>query len=122
MSEEPKLAPDPHGMNAAPAPPPAAWWKTFVREQVHAQIEDALGEGVSVDDALADTLIATAQAMGMMPHELRLWILELPRHELTAERLVEWARVYGLDHSAAFAATRITAEELRAKVEGEKSE
>jgi hypothetical protein len=128
-----KRKPDPHGMNSpevlAAAAQPVGWWKVFHREQVHAEIEIALGEGVSVDDALADTLIAAAQALGMLPLELRMFLLDaptpaeqralgVPAKDLTPERLITWARELGVDRSAAFAETRAAAEALAAKVAG----
>lgn len=57
----------------------------FDREQVRAWIEDATGVGLSVGDALPDTLIATAEALGLTPRELRLWIFDHSRVTPTGE-------------------------------------
>jgi hypothetical protein len=66
----------------------------FSRAGVRGSIEEACGQGLSVDDPLPDTLIAQAQALGLSPIELRLWIYE-PCHEggeWSADSLARWAR------------------------------
>jgi hypothetical protein len=71
---------------------------TFDREQVRNWLQDASSAGVSVDDSLPDDLAATAQAFGLTPAELRLWIFECPEpHQphWTPARLVAWARAHG---------------------------
>ena len=100
------------------APPPAAWWKSFNRSMVLAELEVATGAGISVDDPRPDTLIAQAEALGMLPAELRMFILDVPPPaDFSAETLTEWARRYGVDRSAAFAETRTADEALRTKAE-----
>jgi hypothetical protein len=82
----------------------------FDREQIRAWIEESTGAGLSVDDALPDTLAVTAEALGLEPAELRLWIFDhrlidpngevvgsaRPATEWTTAALVKWARHFGL--------------------------
>jgi predicted Zn-dependent protease len=82
----------------------------FDREQIRAWIEESTGAGLSVDDALPDTLAATAEALGLEPAELKLWIFDhrlvsadgevvgssRPASEWTTAALVRWARHFGL--------------------------
>jgi hypothetical protein len=70
--------------------PLAAW----DREQVRAQIEEATGEPLSVDDSQPDSYVATAQELGMRPHDLTLWIYEHPKVWNT-QSLIQWAKHYG---------------------------
>jgi FMN phosphatase YigB (HAD superfamily) len=64
------------------------------RAQVLAQIEEATGTALHVDDPQPDTYIATAQELGMQPCDLTLWIYESGK-EWNAESLRGWARRYG---------------------------
>jgi|HubBroStandDraft_2_1064218.scaffolds.fasta_scaffold24305_4 hypothetical protein len=90
---------DPHGFNRDP-PPRAQWWRVFDREAVRAQLEDATATGLPVGDPLPDSLIAQAQALGLLPAELRMFLLDLPpRTDFSSEALTQWARLYGLDRS-----------------------
>lgn len=67
---------------------------TFDREQIRNWISEATGEGLSVSDALPDSLAATAEVLGLDPCELRLWIFE---HSIMSTRaLVQWARRHDL--------------------------
>jgi hypothetical protein len=73
------------------------WWLVFQRFDVLAALEDATGEPLSANDPLPDTLIANAQALGLVPSELRIWIYDEPkRPDWTAGALEEFARHYGL--------------------------
>jgi hypothetical protein len=77
--------------------PPNRWWAIFDRIDVLAAIEYAAGAALDPNDPLPDTLIANAQALGLMPAELRLWIYDDPhRREWTMEALAQWAERFGL--------------------------
>src|SRR4051812_24364277 len=52
-----------------------------LRAAVRGAIEEASGQALSVDDPLPDTLIAAAQAIGIRPRQLRLWIYDEPKPE-----------------------------------------
>jgi hypothetical protein len=75
------------------------WPHEWDRETVRGDIEEAAKHGLSVDDPLPETLIAAAQAIGLQPAELRIWIHDgapkLPQ-EWTAQNLRTWARRYGI--------------------------
>ena len=75
--------------------------KQFDREQIRSWIEEASGEGLSVGDPLPDSLAATAETLGMLPVELRMWVYEQPRIEWRAVALERWARRYGFDRTNA---------------------
>ena len=60
----------------------------FDRTQIRAWIEEATGEGLSVEDSLPDTLAATAEALGLQPAELKLWCYE-SQHAWTSADLAE---------------------------------
>lgn len=78
-------------------PPRSHWWKHFDRISVLAAIEYATGGALAVNDPLPDTLIANAQALGLMPAELRLWIYDDPkRADWNAVALAEFALRYRL--------------------------
>lgn len=72
-----------------------SWLNTWDRNTVHAAIEEATGRALSVDDSLADTLIATAQALGIEPVNLQSWIYDQPKTEWTGQALTRWARRNG---------------------------
>jgi hypothetical protein len=73
------------------------WPNTWDREQVRSELEEAAGAGLSVDDPLPDTLMATAQALALQPVDLRLWIHDSSaRKNWTAGALTRWARTNGL--------------------------
>lgn len=75
-------------------PPPSIW--NDRRGEIHAALEEAAGQSISVNDTHADTLIASAQALGMLPHELRIWIADSSaRPAWSAESLMSFARRYG---------------------------
>lgn len=74
---------------------PQTWPSEFSREHIRAWIEEATGGGLSVDDPLPDTLAATAQALGLMPFQLRIWIWEQPKPEWSGAALERWARARG---------------------------
>lgn len=67
------------------------WPSDWDRAGVLGAIEEASGVSLSVEDTLPDTLIAVAQAEGLEPVDLRLWIHDLPRHPWTSEHLRAWA-------------------------------
>ncbi len=84
--------------------PDARWPATFERGAVMAWIEDSSGQALSSDATLPDTLIVTAQALGLAPHELRMWIYDWPRpdweHARLAEALTAWAQRHGFATAA----------------------
>jgi hypothetical protein len=85
-----------------PASPPPRSWDQFTREATRAAIEEATGHGLSVDDPTPDTLIATAQAEGLQPWELRIWIYDAaPKLDWSGAALSRWAKHYGLGAHAA---------------------
>lgn len=65
----------------------------FDREQIRGWIEEASGVGLSVADALPDSLAVTAEALGLHPEELRLWVGGVLREGScwTPAALAEWA-------------------------------
>jgi hypothetical protein len=67
------------------------------RARVRQQIEEASGQPLSVDDSLPDSFIARAQALGMEPHELQMWIYDgaAADRDWTQAALANWARRYG---------------------------
>jgi hypothetical protein len=75
--------------------------KTFDREQVRNWVQDASSLGLDVEDSLPDDLVATAQALGLTPAELRLWIFE-EAHLWTPAHLTTWARAYGCGQARLF--------------------
>jgi hypothetical protein len=83
-----------------------AWPATWDRSSVHGAIEEASGAALSVDDALADTLIARAQELRLHPIELKLWVYDLPKPDgWTADALTRWARRNGIAREAAASGT-----------------
>jgi len=69
----------------------------FNRAQIRGWIEEATGAGLSVGDALPDTLAAVAESLGLGPDELRLWIFEhalvtVGPADWSVRSLVRWAR------------------------------
>lgn len=75
------------------------WPTEWNRESIRRDLEDATGRGLSVDDPLPDTLLATAQSLDLKPAELRVWIGDgkpkLPE-EWNAATLTRWAERYGI--------------------------
>jgi hypothetical protein len=81
---------------AVSAPRPA-WWRAWDRQAILAAIEEAAGAGLAPTDPLPDTLIASAQALGLAPVDLRMWIFDDPhRKDWTVESLTLWARRFHL--------------------------
>ena len=81
--------------------PPPSWPKTYDRAAVLASIEDATGTALSANDPLPDSLIANAQALGLIPAELRMWIHDEPhRGDWSLGALREWAARYELGTAA----------------------
>lgn len=74
---------------------PQTWPSDFSREDIRTWIEEATGGGLSVDDPLPDTLAATAQALSLMPFQLRIWVWEQPKPEWSGPALERWARAKG---------------------------
>jgi hypothetical protein len=68
--------------------------KTWDRAHVLQQIEEASGQSLSAGDSLPDSLIATAQALGLQPHELGVWIYDSP-HNWQPGELATWAKRNG---------------------------
>jgi hypothetical protein len=80
--------------------PPDPWHDR--RGEILAALEEASGQDLSVNDTHADTLIANAQALGMLPHELRLWIHDSSARPVwSADALVSFARRYGFARNEA---------------------
>jgi hypothetical protein len=74
-------------------PPLSQWWKRFARLQVLAEIESATGKALDANDPLPDSLIASAQALGLLPVDLRLFIYEDPaREDWSHDALARWAQ------------------------------
>jgi hypothetical protein len=88
----------PEAPPAAPRPP---WWRDFDRQATLAAIEEAAGVALSPCDPLPDTLIASAQALGLQPVDLRMCIFDDPhRRDWTVESLTLWARRFHLGSAA----------------------
>jgi uncharacterized protein YgfB (UPF0149 family) len=86
-------------MMAAAHPP---WWNDFDRQAVLAAIEEAAGTPLAATDPLPDMLIAQAQALGITPIDLRLWIYDEPKREdWSASALAKWVRWYRMGAAAA---------------------
>jgi hypothetical protein len=77
------------------------WWKRFDRVSILAAIEGASGRVLASDDPLPDTLIANAEALGLLPMHLRFWICDKERADWTRESLGEYAARYGFGVAAA---------------------
>lgn len=75
---------------------------TWDRSHVLQQLEEASGQALSAGDSLPDSLIATAQALGLQPHELGVWIYDAP-HSWQPGELATWARRNGFGEAAAHA-------------------
>lgn len=73
---------------------------SFDRETVRSWIESATGEGLSVSDSLPDSLVATAEALGLQTAELMVWVFDHPvgasARDWTTASLVEWATLHHL--------------------------
>jgi len=80
---------------------PSISWRAWDRAAVLAAIEEAAGEGLAVNDPLPDSLIAQAQALGLAPWELRMWIYEQPKGDWSMAALGAWARRWGAAQGAA---------------------
>lgn len=70
------------------------------RARVLQQLEEASNRVMSVDDSLPDSLIATAQALGLYPHELGIWIYE-SGHEWQPGQLTAWSKRNGFGTNVA---------------------
>jgi hypothetical protein len=77
--------------------------KTWDRGHVLQQIEEATGQALSAGDSLPDSLIAAAQALGLAPHELGMWIYE-SGHTYRTSQLAAWARRNGFGTAEAASA------------------
>lgn len=77
------------------------WLASYDREAVRGSIEEATGEGLSVEDPLPDTLIAAAQSLGLTALDLRMWIHDRPKWSWSPKALAHWARLRGLADPAA---------------------
>jgi hypothetical protein len=71
------------------------WPQQFERSAVLGAIEEASGVPLSADDPLPDSLIARAQALGLDPVALRIWIYDEPRHDWSQDALARWAFARG---------------------------
>ncbi len=81
--------------------PPPSWPRNYDRGAVLASIEDATGTSLSANDPLPDSLIANAQALGLIPAELRMWIHDEPtRRDWSLGALRAWAARYELGNAA----------------------
>jgi hypothetical protein len=75
-----------------------AAWRDCDRLRVLAMIEDASGGALDTNDPLPDALIATAQALGIMPVHLRMWAYDVPhRADWTTESLRRFVREGGAE-------------------------
>ena len=70
---------------------------TWDRAHVLQQIEEASGQALSAGDSLPDSLIASAQALGLAPWELGVWLYETG-HEYRPGQLSAWAKRNGFGH------------------------
>jgi len=70
-------------------------WEDANRERVRGWLEDSFTVALSLQDSSADTLIAQAQALGLTPEHLRLWIYESPKIDWSPGALETWARHMG---------------------------
>jgi hypothetical protein len=69
----------------------------FTRESVTGEIEEATGAALSANDPLPDSLIANAQALGLSPGALRLFIFDEPaRDDWSLSSMAHWAATYRL--------------------------
>ena len=71
---------------------PDRWWTRFDRIDVIAAIEAATGSPLAAHDPLPDSLIANAQALGLLPMHLRMFIYDDPaREDWSHEAMARWA-------------------------------
>jgi hypothetical protein len=61
------------------------------RDRVRGWIEDAFAQTLGLNDSSPDTLVAQAQACGLTPEQLRLWIFDQPKLDWSPGSLVLWA-------------------------------
>lgn len=71
---------------------------TWDRGHVLQQIEEATRQSLTASDSLPDSLIASAQALGLQPYELGVWIYE-PGHDFQTSQLAAWARRNGFGNT-----------------------
>lgn len=72
--------------------PAAHQSRDFTRENVTGAIEEATGVALSANDPLPDSLIANAQALGLSPDALRLYIYDEPaRDDWSMQAMAHWA-------------------------------
>lgn len=77
--------------------PAAHHWQNFTREDVTGALEEATGVALSANDPLPDSLIANAQALGLSPGALRLYIFDEPaRDDWSMSAMAQWAATYRL--------------------------
>lgn len=87
---------------STPATLNGAWWRDFDRLAILACIEDVSGQPMDPNDPLPDTLVANAEALGLLPVHLRMWIFDEPRRtEFTLESLRDFARLHRLGNAEA---------------------
>jgi len=64
----------------------------LTRAMIHGAIEEATHSSLNPNDALADTLMAQAQALGIPPIHLRAWIYDRSAEDgWSAAALERWA-------------------------------
>jgi hypothetical protein len=68
----------------------------MTREEVRTWLEEATGEGLSVDSTLPDSLTAAAGELGLSAAELRLWVYDLPKADWSPDALALFAWRHGL--------------------------
>jgi hypothetical protein len=74
---------------------------TWDRLAIMYAIEESAGVPLSATDPLPDTLIACAQALGLAPAELRMWMYDAhPRDDWSTASLARWAVDVGLRKEA----------------------
>ena len=77
-----------------------ASWRDCDRLRVLAMIEDVSGVALDTNDPLPDCLIATSQALGLLPVHLRMWIYDVrDRADWTTESLRDFVRQSDFAHA-----------------------
>lgn len=65
------------------------------RDRVRGWLEDAFEQTLGLADSSPDTLVAQAQAIGLTPQQLRLWIFDQPKLDWSPGSLAIWAMKMG---------------------------
>jgi len=79
-------------MTSARQHDPSKWWHRFDRIDVIAALESATGQALPANDPLPDSLIANAEALGLLPMHLRMFIYDEPKREdWSHDAMARWA-------------------------------